>query len=246
MRTAPELAVFMKRGIRFVFALFLIFLVQRVRAEQKMDSGCSTQKEVVLWLSAHAKEYRQKYLLSCEIALTRLTLGVMGIRDVTEDQILARIPRDSDDPERAFVCDDLNAGRRNGKGKILWNNYGTHPPVVVAMIQSWQKERKLSEKYTVRELRADDKKLRTLIRNDPSFLGAIVWVVGHPKRWGEHPPVNSRGMVLGEHVRFVEPFLADDAKFKIVDPETGLMFLSENAGSGRELFSYRVVGIFRD
>ena len=207
-------------------------------------AGCASKKEVSVWLSSHMPDYRQKYKLSCEIALTRLSLAIMGVRDVTEDSILSSIPKGTD-PETSFVCDDIMAGRRNKDGSIHWNNYGTHPPVVVRSIESRLQKDGLSGVWTVRELKADDGRLRSLIANDPSFMGAIVWLVGHPERWGERPPVNERGMVLGEHVRFLEPTLDSDGAFRIRDPETGKLIVSSSSGAARDLFSYRVVALFR-
>ena len=203
-----------------------------------------SKAEVPAWLSAHMTEYKQKYTLSCEISLTRLSLAIMGVNGVSEDDILASIPRDGTDPERFFVCDDIRGGRRNANGSIHWNNYGTHPPVIIAELERRLKAAGRADLYAVRELRADDAALRSLIREDPRFLGAIVWLVGHPERWGKKPPVNERGMVLGEHVRFLEPRLTSDGLFRLWDPETGKPLVSREAGAARELFHYRVVGIF--
>src|SRR5208337_4625707 len=44
--------------------------------------------EVAAWLAVHMREYRQAYTLSCEIALIRMSLGLMGVQDVSEDDIL--------------------------------------------------------------------------------------------------------------------------------------------------------------
>jgi len=203
-----------------------------------------SKARVPAWLVGHMKQYRQKYTLSCEIALIRLSLGLMGVPDASEDDILDTIPRGGKDPECFFVCDDISGGRKNADGSIHWDNYGTHPPVVVTEISHRIAGQGLSGRYVVRELRADDAALRALISKDHRFLGAIVWLVGHPERWGAHPPVNGRGMVLGEHVRFLEPALADDGRFRLWDPETGSLLLSRDAGAARDLFSYRVVGIF--
>lgn len=195
------------------------------------------------WLDSHGAAYRQKYTLSCEIALTRLSLALMGITDVTEDQILATIPRTGNDPETAFVCDNINGGRKNPDGTIRWNNYGTHPPVVVHELQRRLAAAGIGGRFVVQEGKADDTALRALVTGNPRFLGAIVWVIGHPSRWGTHT-VNERGMVLGEHVRFVQPVLSNQGQFRIYDPETGTSFVSSDAGAGRDLFSNRVVGIF--
>ena len=198
--------------------------------------------DIPVWLAANFPGYKQKYALSCEIALTRLSLGLMGIR-ASEDEILSTIPRSGDDPERAFVCDDIKGGRRSG-GVIHWNNYGTHPPVVVAEIERRLSAAGLADRYEAREMKADDAELRALAQNDPRFLGAIVWLVGHPERWGSHPQVNDRGMVLGEHVRFLEPRLDANGDFRIWDPESGKLLVSSEAGTARDLFGYRVVALF--
>lgn len=187
-------------------------------------------------------DYRQKYTLSCEIALIRLSLAISDIRDITEDEILDSIPKGTD-PETSFVCDDITTGRKNKDGSIHWNNYGTHAPVVAKAINGYLAERGIKT-WEARELRADDAELRRLVIDDPAFRGAVVWLVGHPERWGEDPPVNERGMVLGEHVRFLEPTLASNGEFRIRDPETGKLIESRSAGASRDLFSYRVVGLF--
>jgi len=198
--------------------------------------------EVPAWLADRFGGYRQKYPLSCEIALTRMSLALLGV-ETGEDEILSTIPRSGDDPERAFVCDDIRGGRRLN-GKILWNNYGTHPPVVVAEIERRLRAAGLADSYEALEISADDAALRSLIEKDPNFLGAVLWLVGHPERWGERPPVNERGMVLGEHVRFLEPRLAEDGEFRIWDPENGKLIVSRSSGAARELFHYRIVALY--
>lgn len=203
-----------------------------------------TKEEVPAWLAARAAEYRQKYTLSCEIALTRLSLAIMGVENVGEDEILASIPKGGTNPERFFVCDDIRGGRRNADGSIHWDNYGTHPPVVAAELERRLEELGRSGLYAVRELHADDAALRAIIRNDQRFLGAVVWLVGHPERWGTRPPVNDRGMVLGEHVRFLEPALTPGGDFRLWDPENGKPLVASEAGSSRDLFGYRIVGLF--
>jgi hypothetical protein len=201
-----------------------------------------TKAEVPAWISAHFVEYKQKYALSCEIALIRMSLGLVGIR-TSEDEILSTIPRSGTDPEKAFVCDDINGGRRSN-GVIHWNNYGTHPPVLVAELKNRMAAAGISGNYDAMELSADDAALRSLIVKDPKFLGAVLWLVGHPERWGSHPQVNERGMVLGEHVRFLEPALAANGDFRIWDPETGKLIASKDSGAARDLFRYRIVALF--
>jgi ABC-type nickel/cobalt efflux system permease component RcnA len=215
----------------------------RIFAESALSSaGCDTKSDVTAWLSANMQNYRQKYTLSCEIALIRLSLAVAGIRDLSEDEILGAIPKGTD-PETTFVCEDISAGRKNKDGSIRWNNYGTHAPVVAKTINKYLEERGLAGQWNARVLKADDGQLHDLMK-DPSFRGAIIWLVGHPERWGDNPPVNERGMVLGEHVRFLEPSLSSDGNFRIRDPETGKLLESSSAGASRNLFSYRVVGLF--
>jgi hypothetical protein len=202
-----------------------------------------SKAEVSGWIALRGASYRQKYQLSCEIALTRLCLGLVGL-NASEDEILSTIPRSGQDPEKAFVCDELGGGRRNKDGSIHWNNYGAHPPVLAAELTRRMAAAGISGRYTVRELKADDGELRRLIASDPRFLGAIVWLVGHPERWGEHPKVNERGMVLGEHVRFLEPELAPGGAFRVWDPENGRLLVTTSSGAGRELFGYRVLALF--
>jgi hypothetical protein len=174
----------------------------------------------------------------------RLCLGIMGAAPPSEATLLATIPRSGGDPEKAFVCDDIDGGRRNKDGSIHWDNYGAHPPVLVAEIERRLAAAGLSGRYELRDMKADDARLRSLIQGDPRFLGAVVWVVGHPERWGRHPEVNERGMVLGEHVRFALPALAPDGRFRVWDPETGAVKSSGDAGTGRDLFGFRVLALF--
>ncbi|HNY16412.1 MAG TPA: L,D-transpeptidase family protein [Treponemataceae bacterium] len=202
----------------------------------------ASKADVSFWLAANMGDYRQKYTLSCEIALIRLSLAIAGVGDLTEDAILAAIPKGKD-PETSFVCDDITAGRRNKDGSVHWDNYGTHAPVVAKAINGYLAERGIAS-FESRELKANDEELRALVSGDPSFRGAVVWLVGHPERWGANPPVNERGMVLGEHVRFLEPTLAPNGDFRIRDPETGKLIESRTAGASRKLFSFRVVGLF--
>jgi len=203
-----------------------------------------SRDQIPAWLDAHGAAYRQKYTLSCEIALTRLSLALMGFTGISEDQILAKVPRGGDNPETSFVCDDINGGRKNPDGSIHWNNYGTHPPVVVGELERWLATAGLGDRFSVQEAKADDSSLRKQITDNSRFLGAVVWVIGHPTRWQNQPTVNERGMVLGEHVRFVQPSLSSQGQFRIYDPESGKSFLSPDAGAGRDLFGYRVVELF--
>ena len=227
-----------RRGARVAMAaMTALFLAAGAAGAQTR-----TKAEVPTFLAGRFAGFRQKYPLSCEIALTRLSLALFGL-EASEDDILATIPRAGLDPEKAFVCDDLNGGRRLA-GKIYWNNYGTHPPVVVAEIEKRLKAAGLSGKYEAVEMQADDATLRGLATGDPRFMGAILWLVGHPERWGEKPPVNDRGMVLGEHVRFLEPRLSPKGDFRIWDPENGRLSVSPRSGAGRELFRYRIVALF--
>jgi Uncharacterized protein conserved in bacteria len=207
-----------------------------------MRSTSMTKAGVAGYLASHFATFKQKHALSCEIAMIRTSLSLFGIA-ASEDEILATIPRAGQDPERAFVCDDVDGGRRLN-GIILWDNYGTHPPIVVAEIERRLAESGLSSEYEASERRATNTELRSLIASNPRFLGAIIWLVGHPERWGDTPPVNERGMVLGEHVRFLEPSLSPSGEFRIWDPETGKLMISSSSGTGRELFHYRVVALF--
>jgi hypothetical protein len=209
-----------------------------------LPASAIDKAEATAWVESKGAAYKQEHSLSCEIAAIRLCLGLMGARPPSEETILSTIPRAGDDPEKAFVCDDIDGGRRNKDRSIHWNNYGAHPPVVVAELERRLSAAGLSGRYEIREMKADDAHLRALAEKDPRFLGAVVWVVGHPERWGRHPKVNERGMVLGEHVRFALPALAPDGLFRIWDPETGKVGTCGEAGAGRDRFSYRVLALF--
>ncbi len=113
-----------------------VHIFSEVEAQTVPNAGCATKTEVSAWLSANMQSYRQKYMLSCEIALIRVSLAIAGIRDISEDTILANIPKGTD-PETSFVCEDISKGRRNKDGSIRWNNYGTHAPVVANTINGY-------------------------------------------------------------------------------------------------------------
>lgn len=203
-----------------------------------------TKSEVTTWLFAHENEYYQQHLLSCEVALIRMTLAIMGVRDLDEQTIIDSLPKGKD-PETSFVCDDIDQGRRLN-GTIFWDNYGTHPPVVVRELDLYMDKNGLSDLYTVKEMTLSDEELMVLAESDDAFLGAIVWLIGHPDRWREHPPVNERGIVLGEHVRFVNPELDEEGNFMIWDPESHPdQPYHQSSLPTRDMFDYRLVGIFR-
>ena len=156
------------------------------------------------------------------------------------------IPRGGIDPERCFVCDEIKGGRRNNDGTIHWNNYGTHPPVVVKLLEQLMNSCQIKDRTEFVEKQMTDTELTNLIMNNEKFRGAIIWVVGHPDRWGSSPRVNSNGMVLGEHVRFVLPEITVNGSFLLYDPETGLITAENNLGVGRDLFNNRTVCIYEE
>ncbi len=203
-----------------------------------------TKRDVSTWLFAHEYEYYQQHLLSCEVALIRMTLAIMGVENLDEQSIIDSLPKGKD-PEISFVCDDIDQGRRLN-GTIFWDNYGAHPPVVVQELNTYMDRYGLSDIYTVKEMTLSDEELINMVDLDDEFLGAIVWLIGHPARWGDHPPVNDRGIVLGEHVRFVNPELDEEGKFMIWDPESH-PYQPYHLSSlpSRDMFDFRLVGIFR-
>jgi hypothetical protein len=226
-----------------------VHIVKNFKEEQNLGS-CSNYKgvpipkeDMFVWLSANGKDYKQKYLLSCEAALIRTAAALSGITHTSEDDILAALPRSGTDPEKYFVCDNINAGRKNKDGSVHWNNYGTHPPVVIHELQQLFTNNGKSDRLSATEEKLTDSQLAALISSSPAFRGAIVWVVGHPERWGADPQVNERGMVLGEHVRFVLPVKDAGGNFLIYDPENGRVSSSKSAGASRDLFKYRTVCI---
>ena len=203
-----------------------------------------SKSQVTTWLFDHESEYFQQHLLSCEAAATRLVLAIMGIRDLDEDTILYSFPWGKN-PETSFVCDNVDEGRRNKDGSIHWNNYGTHPPVIVKALDTYMKMYGLASLYEVKEMSLSDAELKKLAAGNDKFLGAIVWLVGHPERWGTHPAVKN-GIVLGEHVRFVDPELDTTGKFMIWDIEKhpAQPYRSDTIPT-RDMFNYRTVVLFK-
>jgi hypothetical protein len=175
------------------------------------------KRSAALWLMHRHQSYYQQHLLSCEAALVRLVLAMQGVQ-VGEEEILDHMPKGLY-PENAFVCTNIDQGRRAPDGSIRWNNYGAHPPVVRESIAYWLNSRKRELPVYVEEEQLSDQELRELCMHDERFLGAVIWVVGHPDRWGIPARINERGMVLGEHVRYLNPLLADNGDFLIWDPE---------------------------
>ncbi len=173
------------------------------------------KKDAADWLTHNHQSYYQQHVLSCEAALIRLFLAMADIEE-DEDTILDRMPKGFD-PETTFVCTNIDQGRRGKDGEILWDNYGAHPPVVKDSLEYWLSLNGKDDLYEIREEILSDGELKDLCLHDESFLGAIIWVIGHPTRWG--PKINERGMVLGEHVRYLNPELDDSGDFLIWDPE---------------------------
>jgi hypothetical protein len=212
--------------------------------QQTLKPPLLSKKEVTGWLTLHEHDYYQKHLLSCEAALTRLVLALTGIRDLDEDTILYSFPWGSD-PEKSFVCDNVDGGRRNRDGSIHWTNYGTNPPVVAGAVESYMNMYGRSPLYEVKVMPLSDGELKKLAAHNDRFLGAIVWLVGHPERWGTKPPSHN-GLQLGEHVRFVDPELDKNGKFMIWDPENHPdQPYHQDTIPTRELFGCRTVVLFR-
>jgi len=212
--------------------------------QQTLKPPLLSKKEVTGWLILHEHDYYQKHLLSCEAALTRLVLALTGIRDLDEDTILYSFPWGSD-PEKSFVCDNVDGGRRNRDGSIHWTNYGTNPPVVAGAVESYMNMYGRSPLYEVKVMSLSDGELKKLAAHNDRFLGAIVWLVGHPERWGTKPPSHN-GLQLGEHVRFVDPELDKNGKFMIWDPENHPdQPYHQDTIPTRELFGCRTVVLFR-
>ena len=170
-----------------------------------------------LWLTHRHQSYYQQHLLSCEAALVRLILAMEDVQ-AGEEEILDQMPKGLD-PENSFVCTNIDQGRRASDGTIRWNNYGAHPPVLQQSLEYWLDREDREDLIDIEQASLSDEELRRLCREDSDFLGCIIWVVGHPDLWGEPVRKNERNMVLGEHVRYVNPLLADNGDFLVWDPE---------------------------
>jgi hypothetical protein len=198
---------------------------------------------VYAWAELHHPEYAQKYYLSCEAAVIRMSLAPLGIH-LSEDEILADMPYDPVDPEKGMVISDINGSTYNPDGTINWGNYGAHPPVVARMLEKYLTEYGLSDLVRVEVQALTDDELTQLIRSDGRLIGAIIWVARGADN--QPPPTNERGQVLGEHVQLVAPLLDAEGKLLVWDvwPWPDQPF-HQATTLNRQLFQYRTVLIRR-
>ncbi len=201
------------------------------------------KEHIYNWTLQHHTEYAQKYYLSCEAAVIRMTLAPLGIH-LTEDQILSEIPFSPDDPEKGLVITDINGSTYNEDGSINWGNYGAHAPVVANMLGWYLAQYGLDDLISVEIQALDDTELAVTINSDPDLIGAIIWVARGPD--GGLPPTNEIGQVLGEHVQWVSPILDEEGNLVIFDvwPWPDQPF--HNATTlNRQLFQYRTILVRR-
>ncbi|MBN2441009.1 MAG: hypothetical protein JXJ04_06675 [Spirochaetales bacterium] len=171
--------------------------------------------EVARWVQAHFTDYFQHSNLSCEAAIIRLTIGIWGITDLSEDDILALMPTHPSNPELGLVMENIRGDVYFKDGSINWANYGAHPPVVKQTLETILKKRNLDSLYWIDQQKLDNKSLITLIRDNQYCLGAIIWVAAYIDN--EKPPINEIGQVLGEHVQFVSPILSKQGRMLVYD-----------------------------
>lgn len=185
-------------------------------AAAEADAAAVRKTAAALWLTANYAEYAQEHHLSCEAAVVRLALAVMGDTSLTEDAILAGFPVHPEDPELGMVCADIDGPMRNPDGSENWANYGAHPPVVLSVLRSLMAKLGLDADYRAELEVATDAELAALVRDDPAFTGALLWVAADVG--GRAPPFNAIGQVFGEHVQFLSPRLGRGGRLAIFDP----------------------------
>ncbi len=176
----------------------------------------ATKEQVASWLRESFTGYFQKYNLSCEAAIIRMTVAALGINDLGEDEIVGLMPRHPVDPNLGFVVEDINGSIDNPDGSINWSNYGAHAPVVASVIDRILEENELSDQYKTEIRRLPDTELRDFIRDDPNCLGAIIWVAAFVEG-SRKPEKNDLGQVYGEHVQLVSPVLDDTGRIIVYD-----------------------------
>lgn len=171
--------------------------------------------EVANWLQENFTHYFQKYNLSCEAAVIRLTCGIWGIDDLDEDDILKLMPKHPSDPDLGLVMKNIDGGVFLSDGSIDWGNYGAHAPVVKKILETILKSRKLDSLYYIQQIHLDNKQLIAFMQREPACLGAIIWVARYINK--KKPPVNEIGQVLGEHVEYVSPVLDNKGRMVVYD-----------------------------
>ena len=176
----------------------------------------ATKEQVAFWLGESFTRYFQKYNLSCEAAVIRMTVAALGVNDISEDEILELMPRHPIDPNSGLVVEDLSGSIDNPDGSINWSNYGAHAPVVASVIDRILEENELSDQYKTEIRRLPDTGLRDFIRDDPNCLGAIIWVAAFVEE-NRKPEKNNLGQVYGEHVQLVSPVLDDAGRIVVYD-----------------------------
>jgi hypothetical protein len=200
--------------------------------------------EAALWVESHFTEYYQKYKLSCEAAMIRLTCGLLGIRNLSEDDILARMPKHQTNPELGMVMEDINGHIYSDDGSINWKNYGAHLPPVMKTLQSIIDEQKIGLFVAFEDRSINDEDLIRTLKDRSDCIGAIIWAAAYID--GKKPARNKNGLVEGEHVQFVSPVLDQAGRMLVYDvwPWKNQPFHLIHPFN-RDLFNYDVILIVK-
>ncbi len=174
-----------------------------------------TKEQAAEWVQEHFTEYYQEYNLSCEAALMRLVCNLLGITDLSEDDILSLLPRHPTDPNLGLVMKDINGSIYREDGSIDWSNYGAHAPVVIATLSKILMDKGYDEVYAFENRTLSDSELIRFLKADNNCIGAIIWVAAYVD--GEKPEQNAIGQVEGEHVQFVSPLLDSQSRMLVYD-----------------------------
>jgi hypothetical protein len=199
--------------------------------------------QVTQWVESNYSEHFQKYSLSCEAAVISWALKGLEI-PITEDEILAKMPRHNDNPRLGMVIDDINGNVFNEDGSINWRNYGAHAPVVAKVINQILQEVGYRDEVCAVVQRLTDAELTALVRDNPDCLGVVIWVAR--SKDGKDPPVHVDGRVLGEHVQWVVPKLDAEGRLLVYDvwPWPAQPFRLYQTYN-RRLFDWETVVIYR-
>ena len=191
------------------------------------------------WVASNYASYFQKYALSCEASVVLMACGLFGVQ-LDTDQVLAFMPYHPTDPNLGMVMENIQGSDELADGSPNWANYGAHAPVVAETINRLYQLAGLSSRFEAVVVRLDDEALKQRLVEDDHCLGAIIWAAAN--YYGQIPPTNERGQVLGEHVQWVIPQLDAQGRMQVYDvwPHPYQPFRLDHP-LNRSLFNYQAV-----
>ncbi|MBN1409363.1 MAG: hypothetical protein JW969_00865 [Spirochaetales bacterium] len=225
--------------IKRLAALTILLIISTTLSSEPI-----TREKAAQWIDANYQRFFQKYYLSCEAAISRMVLNMIGIRDLDEDAILESLPRHPTNPDLGLVMKDVSGDIYNKDGTINWGNYGAHADVLHNWFSMITKQNKKDKEYRFEKTFLTNAKLVRYLKSNKDCLGAIIWVAAPINE--KKPPRNERGQVLGEHVQLVSPLPDKKGRMVVYDvwPWPGQPFHLYNPFN-RDMFDYVVLLIKR-